>query len=390
MIAPRMVDFAAEGLLEGLEGRAREERVELLERLLGEGYTLEDVKRTANVMLLPAESAVGGPPLYTADDVAARTGLSADFGLRLRRAIGLPVAGADDRVFIERDLDNAERLKAMMQAGLSEEQVLDVSRVLGRAMSQVADTMHGVALELASAPGASESELSHRYSSLAQALTPMTAPLLEHVLLLHLRHSASQEMVNAAEREEGQLPGARDVTVAFADLVGFTRLGEKVGAEEVGRVAGRLELLAAEVAVPPVRLVKTIGDAAMLASPEPEPLIDATLDLVAAADAEGDDFPQLRAGVATGPALSRSGDLYGRPVNLASRVTGIARPGTVLATKALHDALQDTYQWSFAGARPLKGVGEVPLYRVRQLPPPDEQASEPPAPQDKRARRRRR
>jgi adenylate cyclase len=387
------IDFAAEGLLDGLEGNARAERIELLERLVADGYSLEDLKRAANVVLLPAESAVGGAPLYTARDIEERTGVEADFSLRLRRTIGLSVADADDRVFIERDLENAARVGAILQAGLTEQQLLDVSRVMGRSLSQVADTMHAVALELASAPGASEAELSTRYSSLAQFLTPMTAPLLEHVLLLHLRHSASQEMVNAAERQEGLLPGARDVTVAFADLVGFTRLGEKVDPEEVGRVAGRLERLAADIAVAPVRLVKTIGDAAMLASPEPEPLLDATLDLVAAAEEEAEDFPQLRAGVAKGPALQRAGDLYGRPVNLASRLTGVARPGSVLATKDVHDALEDNYQWSFAGPRPLKGIGEVPLYRARHLPDEEDDAGgedEPVSRPRARARRRRR
>ena len=80
----------------------------------------------------------------------------------------------------------------------------------------------------------------------------------------------------------------------------------------------------------PVRLIKTIGDAAMLTSLEPEPLLDAALTLLDAAEAEAEDFPQLRAGIAIGPALSRAGDWFGRPVNLASRITQIARPGSLL------------------------------------------------------------
>src|SRR5581483_3970751 len=103
----------------------------------------------------------------------------------------------------------------------------------------------------------------------------------------------------------------REVAVAFADLVGFTRLGEEVPPDELGRLAARLEELANEVSEPPVRLVKTIGDAAMLSSPEPEPLLGATLALVEAADTEGQDFPQLRAGAALGLALPRAGDWFG-------------------------------------------------------------------------------
>jgi adenylate cyclase len=116
-----------------------------------------------------------------------------------------------------------------------------------------------------------------------------------------------------------------------------------------------------------VRLVKLIGDAAMFVGPEPAPVVDAALDLVGAAAEEGEDFPLLRAGVAGGEALPRGGDWYGRPVNLASRITSIARPDSVLTDAAVHDALEHAYAWSFAGSRRLKGIdGSVKLYRCRR------------------------
>jgi adenylate cyclase len=156
--------------------------------------------------------------------------------------------------------------------------------------------------------------------------------------------------------------------VCFADLVGFTRLGEQVAPDELGRVAHRLVELTAERLRGDVRLVKTIGDAAMLVGPDSHAMLELALDLVDAADAEGEDFPQLRVGMASGAALSRAGDWYGRPVNLASRVTAIARPGSVLATRDVRDAAGAAYRWSPAGARSLKGVdGPVRLYRARRL-----------------------
>ncbi len=97
--------------------------------------------------------------------------------------------------------------------------------------------------------------------------------------------------------------------------------------------------MATAVAEPPVRLVKTIGDAAMLVANEAEPLLRASLALIAAAEAEGDEFPLLRAGLATGPVLPQSGDYYGRSVNLASRITGVARPGSVVVDQATHDCV---------------------------------------------------
>jgi adenylate cyclase len=121
------------------------------------------------------------------------------------------------------------------------------------------------------------------------------------------------------------------------------------------------------VAVPPVRLVKTIGDAAMLACTDPEPLLAAALELIDAAEGEDDDFPQLRAGAAIGQALPRAGDWFGRPVNLASRITSIARPGSLLAERDLREAVNGPYRWSYAGERRIRGIrGAVPLFRARR------------------------
>jgi adenylate cyclase len=117
-----------------------------------------------------------------------------------------------------------------------------------------------------------------------------------------------------------------------------------------------------------VRLVKTIGDAAMFVSPYPVPLVGVALELVQSA--EDSDLPTVRAGIADGLALARAGDYYGQAVNVASRVTGIARPGSVLCTQAVRDAAGDRFEWSFAGRHRLKGIAEaLPLYRARPHAP---------------------
>ncbi len=239
--------------------------------------------------------------------------------------------------------------------------------MIGRSLSQVAESLRAMPLKMVLEPGLSEAELAQRYAAAVEQMYPLVDPLVSSILTLHLRHATQAEVVNALERSGGELPGSREVAVAFADLVGFTRLGEEVPPDELGRLAARLEELAGEVAQRPVRLVKTIGDAAMLASPDPEPLLGATLTLVEAADAEGEDFPQLRAGAALGVAVPRAGDWFGRPVNLASRITSVARPGSLLADEALHDSSQEDYRWSFAGQRRLKGLREpVRLFRARR------------------------
>ena len=153
--------------------------------------------------------------------------------------------------------------------------------------------------------------------------------------------------------------------MCFVDLVGFTRLGAQIEPEELGVLASKLAELANEVTEPPVRLVKTIGDAAMFVSPEPAPLVAVALSLTEAVEAA--ELPAVRAGVALGPALQRAGDYYGHAVNLASRVTGEARPGAVLCTEEVRDGAPDRFDWSFARKHKLKGMSEaVPLYRARR------------------------
>jgi adenylate cyclase len=148
-----------------------------------------------------------------------------------------------------------------------------------------------------------------------------------------------------------------------------------VAADELGSIAGRLTAIATDAASPPVRLVKMIGDAAMLVSPEPRPLLEAVLDLVDAVEAEGEEFPPARAGVACGEALGRGGDWFGRPVNLASRITDKARPGSVVVTGDFKELLgEDGFRWTkLPGKRRLKGIGDdVDLYRVRRAEPEPE------------------
>src|ERR1700722_8580919 len=361
---PAPIDFAAEGLLDGLVGEARAERLQLLEQLTAEGVPISELRRstaTGTVIFLPADRVIVGPERYTAAEVSERSGVEMEFLVAARRAMGLPIPEPGEPVYTEAELESARRVLIARQAGISDEEILELLRILGRGLSQAAEAMRALPLKLVLEPGMSERELAKRYGEAAAQLYPMVDPLVSNVLALHLRHSAQSEVISAMERTGGQLPGSREVAICFADLVGFTRLGEEVAPEELGYLAVRLEALASEVAAPPVRLVKTIGDAAMLASSDPEPLLQAALELVDAADAEGEDFPQLRAGAALGLALPRAGDWFGRPVNLASRITAIARPGSVLAEREVRDSAGEAYAWSFAGERRLRGIrGSVP------------------------------
>jgi adenylate cyclase len=365
------IDFEAEGLLDGLDGAARAERLALLEYLAGDGVPAAELRRataSGTLMFLPAERVIGGRARYTTAEVARLSGVAEDFLMSVSRAMGLPIPAEDEAIYTDSDLEVVKMTNVARAVGISDEELLDMLRALGRGLSQAAETMRALPLRIVLEPGMSEPALAQRYASTVSELAPLVAPLVSGLLNLHLRQMAQSEAINAAERGGGRLPGSREIAVCFADLVGFTRLGEEVPAEELGQLAVRLEALTTAVVEPPVRLVKTIGDAVMLASIEPRPLLDTGLSLLDAADAEGADFPQLRAGVAVGPALSRAGDWFGRPVNLASRITSIARPGSLLAEREVRESARDGYRWSFAGERRLRGIRDpVPLFRGRRL-----------------------
>lgn len=347
-------------LLDGLEGRAREERAELIRWLLDEGFSRAEIAEAATPIYLPAGRAIGDDGTrLTPAEAAERAGVPLELLREFGRAVGIPaVEDPAVRSQIGADVDSARMIDEFRDLGLPMEQVLMVTRVLAHGLSQAAEVMRQAALDAVLTPGATELELAQRYGALVEALTPRLGPMVHELLLIQLRHTLETEALNAEERAAGQLPGARDVGVAFADIVGFTRLGEQLDPVQLEEVARQLSDRARELAAPPVRFVKTIGDAVMFVSPDIDALLRTMLEL---------SDEQLRIGLAYGPAVSRAGDWFGAPVNRANRVTAVARPGSVLVDEDVRERLDDPddLRWSHAGARRLKGVGEVRLFRAR-------------------------
>ena len=368
------IDFEAEGLTDGLQGSARESRLRLLEDLSAQGFTLEELRSAAGegrLALLPLERVLQSEERrYTAEQMAELSGQDRALLDQAWRALGVPEPAPDEVAFTEEDLEGARTARRILSAGVSEERFLELTRLMSQSMAVVAAAVVEVFGDELMQPGDTERDLGLRYAEAMRELGPTLGPTLVHMLSLRLREQIRQAVVGSAELESGHLPGAQPVAVCFADIVGFTSLGEQIPVSELGSIVGRLETLAADVATPPVRLVKTIGDAAMLVAPEAAALLDAALTLVEAADADG-DFPRLRAGAAFGEALTKGGDWYGQPVNLASRITGVARPSSVLVDREVKAAADGRYDFSFAGRRRLKGVGEVPLFRARRSQPDD-------------------
>jgi adenylate cyclase len=370
---PAMIDFEAEGLLDGVEGEAREARRELLERLADDGVPLDELREAVaagRLTLLPVERGIAGDgPRYTPREIAELSG--GDLGLlqRASAALGLPYPDPDERALNEADLEAARRVKAFLDAGLPEDGIVQVARTIGMGTARIADANRELIRRTLMQPGDTERDLALRFAAAAEHMLPIFEPTLLYAQRAHLLEQIRRDVIGAADLASGEMGATTEVSVCFADLVGFTKLGEEIAPEELGLVAERLEEMATAVAEPPVRLVKTIGDAAMLVSTEAAAMTDAALHLIKASEEEGEEFPQLRAGIARGHALAQTGDYYGRPVNLASRITAIAKPGSVLVDEAAKAAAGKGFRYSFARERHLKGFDRrVSLYRVRRAP----------------------
>ena len=296
------------------------------------------------------------------------TGIDLELLEAMQRALGLPrVDDPDAPVHLRADAEAAAQARMFVDVGLTREQLIAVARVLGHGMAQAAEVMRQVVLETVIEPGATELQIAKAYGELVQRASPLLGPLAEGVLRLQLRHGLETEAVSVAERAAGKLPGAREVTVCFADLVDFTRLGEAVPPEELENLANRLSGLARDVASPPVHFIKTIGDAVMFVSTDAAALLRAALELLAAAEKE--DLPPAagRAGRGQrGPAGRRlvrqpgepcqPRDRGGPPGSGAGRRVG-ARPRSATPT---------TSPGLLPVRRHVKGVkGEVKLFRAR-------------------------
>lgn len=376
-VAPVAIDpdIAASGLLDDLEGEVRAERAELIAWLLDKGFTAEEIRHSWAPMLLASRRLIGDDGVYVSTrDIGEKFDLDLDMVHRVQRAIGLPTADdPDEAVYLRADGDAVGHTAKFLALGFDADQLLQVTRILAEGLSNVAEVMRYAVLASVIRPGATELGTAQGSEAVVEAVAPLLGPMIQDMLLLQLRHAMETEAVSASERSSGKpLPGAREIAVAFADMVDFTRLGEAVEPERLEELAHRLATMARDVAVPPVRFVKTIGDAVMLVCPDPVPLLDAMLELAGAAEADS-DFPRLRVGIAYGEAVSRAGDWFGSPVNRASRVTAVARPGTVLVGAAFREAVGDAegYDWSYAGGRHLKGIqGGTKLFRARRATPP--------------------
>jgi len=311
-----------------------------------------------------AESLLGTATL-TSLDVARESGLPLDDTRRLWRALGFPPVVDDAPVFTAADVEILRAVRALVELQSAHmDDVLQLTRVIGRSLDRVADAQVTTIAERlervrtdAVPDGVAMGELVARIGTLA--------PSLEHVLgYVWRRHLLS------ALRRRSAAPSAsdRDLTIGFADLVGFTAASQALAPHELTRVVERFEALAYEhVPEHGGRVVKMIGDEVMLAVDDAPRAADIAIALVEAC-ARDPILPDVRVGLASGRTVAWEGDLYGPTVNLASRLVNLARPASVLVDDAVGRRVQDDPRFAVKRLRAvsLRGVGRVRPWVLRR------------------------
>jgi class 3 adenylate cyclase len=300
-----------------------------------------------------------GARRHTWPELCRLAGVEHEVADRLWRALGFPDVPADARVYTADDL-RALKVAAEGLGGLvgpEREAAVDLmvreARSVGAHLARVAEIEVDAFAELR--------RLGVRQAALEQALERG----LEHsdlgwLLFYALRRRLDETLRRRATTEVGEHPM---LAVGFVDLADFSRTSARLDDGGLGDTLSRFESLAWDATTEAGgRLVKMIGDEAMLVCPTAAEAARAALEIVEAS-AKG-DLPVARAGLAMGPLLARGGDYFGPPVNLASRLVDRAEPGTVVVDERFKSALTEGFAFEPLARRSLKGIGEAPAWRL--------------------------
>ena len=306
-------------------------------------------------------------------DVATGAGVSLLSARKLWRAMGFPNIGDDDVAFTEKDMEALTTIiELVRKEQLTESAAISITRAIG----QMTDRMVVWQIEALVEEMVVQREISDSAArrNLVAELPDLLEPL-EKTLVYAWRRQMNAAVQRLAVRSESGLAsstggpeGAEDDAplplaraVGFADLVSYTSLSRQMNERTLAQLVQRFENRSAEIiSVGGGRLVKTIGDEVLYIAETPEAGAEISLAL-AKAFTEDDLLPSARVSMVWGRILSRLGDIYGPTVNLASRLTSLAEPGTVLIDASTAATLRDNERFVLMPhkARTVRGFGEV-------------------------------
>jgi adenylate cyclase len=292
---------------------------------------------------------------HSVREAAERTGLEPALIERIRSSLGFP----EGYGLTDEDIELLEYAAAVLQAGFPLVAFLQLIRVYGQALAQIADAevklFHLYVHEPLMRDGVPGLEMAEEMETLAADLLPLAAPMMDGLHRRLLRHFVEQDVVGHMEAEGDFDLGRLRVSIAFADLAGYTRLTEEAGEEQAVDVVERF-VAGVEVTLPDdARIIKTIGDEVMIVGSDAAALVDWAVGYQRlAANAR----PRPRIGMHAGAALYRDGDYYGRAVNLAARVAARSAGGEVLVTRPVLEAAGPHLRFAQIGEVKLKGFSE--------------------------------
>jgi adenylate cyclase len=375
--APTLRRWVERGLIPGVTARnssrwsaAAVAHARMVARLRARGHSLEHIRRANREGRLAYgfvedlfPSARDGHALA---DVAGATGLEPALIERIWTAIGLPPQTLEQ--LTDEDVQALRYIASVLDSGFPLVAFLQLSRVYGQALAQIADAevrlFHIYVHEPLIRDGVPGLRMAEQMEHLARDLLPLSSPLMDYAHQRFLQHFIEQDVVGHMELEfEDELdPGRVRVAIAFADLAGYTRFTEEEGEAEALSFIERFIESAIASLPEGARLVKTIGDEAMIVGQDVTALVEWAVDFQRLFS----ERPEPRIAIHAGATVYRDGDYFGRAVNLASRVVARARGGEVLVTQPVVEAVRaPQLEFEEIGQVKLKGFsGPTRLCRV--------------------------
>jgi adenylate cyclase len=278
---------------------------------------------------------LGAPLSLTKAEVMERVAVPDELVEAVWAALGFAEVDSDVVAFTELDVQALRDSAELLATGVVDTDTwLVMARTMGQSLSRLAEAQLDVFRKVAVEEDTDVAEV-------ALASAAVAVPRIEALLLFVWRRqfAAAVQRALTAERDPDELP---TLSVGFLDLVDYTRSSRGWDAARLERTLETFERdVSLRVAAVGGRVVKTLGDGVLFSAASARAAVEVALDTVAA-HAEDPELPAVRAGVATGAVLERLGDVYGQPVNLASRLSDEARPSSVLVDRAAAAELADT------------------------------------------------
>jgi adenylate cyclase len=358
--------WVSRGLVPGYDGRwtpTAMAYVRVVARLRARGHTLEEIKRASDngqLAIGPIENLLSrAEPRHSLKEAAEATGLEVDLIKRISATMGLTLEAISDE-----DLEMLGYAAAVLSAGFPPAAFLQLMRVYGQVIAQIADAevrlIHLYVHEPLMRAGVPSVEIAEEMEGLAREVFPFAAPFMNYLHGRLLAHFVEQDMIGHMEAdlaEEAPQEGRLRVAIAFADLAGYAQLTVERGDEAAVSTVERFAQAVAQTLPADARVIKTLGDEVMVIGSDPAALTRWAVALQTGI-APGDPPPRI--GIHYGEVLYRDGDYFGREVNQAARVVARAGGGEVLVTRPVVEMASgvDGIAFNRIGEVRLKGFSE--------------------------------